>query len=364
MAMTQGRSGTFHRAAVTKRKFTGLAAVAAGTVTLVVAALMALPTQAFAATATVQLGTVDAYSVFGSTAVTNTGPSTLSGDLGLDPADASFITGFPPGIVGGATNAANGASLQARNDLTAAYNDAAGRPATGGQIGPALVGKTLTSGVYKASTSLDLGGPLTLNGQGDPNAVFIFQIGSTLVTDSASSVIVSNGAQACNVFWQVGSSATLGTGSTFKGTIMALTSVTVTTGTTVEGRALARNGAVTLDNNVFSSPSCATPSAAGSSASSAASAYLAASSSAAAASSASAGSVAAAAASSAAVLAAQASSSSVAAAAARSAAVGTGTGTELANTGPRKQVGQLAALGFTLLAAGGLLLALGRRRRA
>jgi hypothetical protein len=141
--------------------------------------------------------------------------------------------------------AGDAAALQAQADLSTAYIDAAGRAPTGGLIGPALVGVTLTPGVFKASTSLDIGGPLTLNALGDPNAVFIFQIGSTLVTDWASSVGLSNGAQACNVFWQVGTSATLGTGSSFGGTLMALTSVTVNTDTTIQGRVLARNGAVT-----------------------------------------------------------------------------------------------------------------------
>ena len=188
--------------------------------------------------------------------MTNTGPTILNGDLGVSPGTA--ITGFPPGIVNGATHGGDAAAAGAQSDLTTAYNDAAGRtPAAsvGGFIG---AGQTLLPGVYNASSSLDVGGSLTLDAQGDPSAVFIFQVGSTLVTDSASQVILTGGAQACNIFWQVGSSATLGTGSSFQGTILALTSITVTTGDTVQGRALARNGAVTLDDDVITAPTCAT----------------------------------------------------------------------------------------------------------
>ena len=168
------------------------------------------------------------------------------------------VTGFPPGIVtSGTIHAADGVAAGAQSDLTTAYNDAAGRSPTANV--PAFIGagQTLAPGVYKASSSLDVGGSLTLDAHGDPNAVFIFQAPSTLITDSASSVILTNGAQACNVFWQVGSSATLGTSSAFAGTILALTSITVETGDTIAGRALARNGAVTLDDDTITVPSCA-----------------------------------------------------------------------------------------------------------
>ena len=123
-----------------------------------------------------------------------------------------------------------------------------------------LVGKTLTPGVYKSTGPLSVSGALTLNGQGNPNSVFIFQVASTLTTATASSIVLTNSAQACNIYWQVGSSATLGTASTFNGNILALTSITATTGTTVQGRALARNGQVALDTNVFTMPGCATAS--------------------------------------------------------------------------------------------------------
>lgn len=216
---------------------------------------IAVPSSAYAAEPTVGLGTVGAYSVLGSQTVTNTGPSTLSGDLGVSPGTA--ITGFPPGKADGSTHAADAQAAQARSDLTTGYLDAAGRAKTASVAGD-LVGKNLTAGVYKSTGPLALSGTLTLNGQGNPDAVFIFQVASTLITASSSHVSLVNDAQACNVFWQVGSSATLGTTSSFDGTIMALTSVTVTTRTVVVGRALARNGAVTLDNDTFLSPACKT----------------------------------------------------------------------------------------------------------
>jgi hypothetical protein len=217
--------------------------------------VIAIPSAAYAAEATVGLGTSAAYSVLGSSTVTNTGPSTLSGDLGVSPGTA--ITGFPPGKAGGTTYAGDAQSAQARSDLTTGYLDAAGRAPTANVAGD-LVGKKLTSGVYKSTGPLALSGTLTLNGQGNPDAVFIFQVASTLITASSSKVSLVNDAQACNVFWQVGSSATLGTTSDFDGTIMALQSVTVTTGTHVVGRALARNGAVTLDDDTFVSAACKT----------------------------------------------------------------------------------------------------------
>jgi type VI secretion system secreted protein VgrG len=166
------------------------------------------------------------------------------------------ITGFPPGQVLGAVHAGDAAAEQAQSDLTIAYNDAAGRPSSA--AAGVFANETLLPGVYTAVTGLALDGALTLDGQGNANSVFIFQAGSTLTTASGSSVVLTNGAQACNIFWQVGSSATLGTGTSFKGNIMALTSISVTSGATIEGRALARNGSVTLDNNVFVRPGCAT----------------------------------------------------------------------------------------------------------
>ena len=180
-----------------------------------VAVLIATQLSASAAEPQVGLGTAGSFAVLAGATVTNTGPSTIVGDLGVSPGSA--VTGFPPGTVIGAQHAADAVALQAQSDLTTAYNDAAGRtPAT--SVAGDLVGRTLVSGVYKSTSSLGLTGTLTLDAQGDPNAVFIFQIASTLITGSASNVNLIGGAQACNVFWQVGSSATLGTNSTFVGT--------------------------------------------------------------------------------------------------------------------------------------------------
>ena len=165
------------------------------------------------------------------------------------------VVGFPPGVItNGVFHAANAVALQAQADTTTAYNDAAGRVSTA-TISADLGGQTLVSGVYSGG-ALGLTGTLTLNGQGNPNAVFIFQAASTLITASSSSVVLINEADPCNVFWQVGSSATLGTSSTFVGTIFALTSITAANRANVEGRLLARNGAVTLDRNVITVPVC------------------------------------------------------------------------------------------------------------
>jgi hypothetical protein len=195
------------------------------------------------------------YAVLGASTVTNTGPTVLTGDLGLSPGTA--ITGFPPGTVNGATHQTDAAALQAQKDLTTAYDDAAGR--TGGAtISADLGGQTLSPGVYTGAPSLHLTGTLTLDGQGDENAVFIFRApASTLITASGSRVVLIGAAQACNVVWQVGSSATLGTGSSFTGNVLALESITLTTNAEMDGSALARNGAVTLDSNRISHAVCA-----------------------------------------------------------------------------------------------------------
>ena len=234
------------------------AVAVAGAIAIPTAIAIAIFSQsAIAATAPVGLGTAGSYAVLAGSTVTNTGPSVISGNLGVSPGTA--VTGFPPGTVNSGTiHAADAAAGDAQADLTTAYNDAAGRvksASIGGFIG---AGQTLGPGVYNATSSLDVGGSLTLDAQGDPNAVFIFQAGSTLGTDTGTTIRLTHGAQACNVFWQVGSSATLTTGSTFQGTILALTSITVQTGDTITGRALARNGAVTLDDDTIIVPSCTT----------------------------------------------------------------------------------------------------------
>ncbi|MFG6444033.1 ice-binding family protein [Microbacterium sp. P07] len=202
----------------------------------------------------VGLGEADSYVVLGGQAVTNTGPSSLEGDLGVSPGTA--ITGITDDnfVAPGTLNQTD--APQAQSDLTVAYNDAAGQESNAASP-PDLGGQTLVEGVYTSTSTAALTGTLTLNAQGNADAVWIFQVGSSLTTASSSVVSLIGGAQACNVFWQVGESATLGTDSEFVGTIMALTSITVTSGTNVEGRALARNGAVTLDTNVFSDPRCA-----------------------------------------------------------------------------------------------------------
>ncbi|MCY1043239.1 ice-binding family protein [Corallococcus sp. bb12-1] len=205
------------------------------------------------------LGTAQSFAVLGATTVTNTGPTVISGDLGVSPGTA--ITGFPPGIVvGGVIHAADAVASQAQADTTAAYNNLAGQPCDITLPSAELGGLTLVPGVYCfSSASAQLTGALTLNAQGNPNAVWVFKIASTLITASNSSVLLINGGQACNVFWQVGSSATVGTGSTFVGNILALTSITLTTDADISGRALARNGAVTLDSNTVTISSCAGP---------------------------------------------------------------------------------------------------------
>jgi hypothetical protein len=209
--------------------------------------------------APVGLGSAEPFAVLaGTPAITNTGPTTITGDLGISPADA--VTGFPPGIVNGTIHAADAEALQAQSALTVAYNDAAGRTPATTVAGGTLGGLTLVGGVYSAGgASLDLTGTLTLDAENDPNSVWIFQATSDLVTASSSSVIFINGGQPCNVFWQVTSSATLGSDSTFVGTILALTSITMADGVTLNGRALARNGQVTLINDTITRSPCAAP---------------------------------------------------------------------------------------------------------
>jgi LPXTG-motif cell wall-anchored protein len=198
------------------------------------------------------LGTASSYAVLGGQSVTNTGPSVINGDLGVSP--GTSITGFPPGLVNGVQHSADAPALQAQTDLIAAYNDAAGQ-AVDASLAAELGGLTLVPGVYRISAA-QLTGTLTLDAQGDPNAVWVFQVDSSLITASSSVVSLINGAAPCNVFWKVGSSATLGTNSTFVGTLMALTSISATTGADIEGRLLARNGSVTLDTNTITRSTC------------------------------------------------------------------------------------------------------------
>ena len=198
--------------------------------------------------AAVALGTSGNFIVLGGTTVTSTGATAITGNLGVSPGNT--LTGFPPGTVSGTTNLANPAANQAQVDLTTAYNDAAGRTVGVITVAGDLTGKTLAPGLYKSTSSLAISGALTLDALGDGNAKFIVQIASTLTTGPGSQVILSGGAKAANVIWQVGSSATLGTNSAFKGSILALTSITLNTGARLNGKALARNGAVTMAANI------------------------------------------------------------------------------------------------------------------
>jgi len=198
------------------------------------------------------LGTAQNFAVLGAT-VTNTGPTMISGgNLGVSPGLA--ITGFPPGIVNppGTIHAGDAVALQAQSDATIAYNNLAGQPCTSDLTGQDLGGLTLIPGVYCFSSSAQLTGTLTLDAQGNAGAVFIFKVGSTLTTASNSAVRVINGGSVCNVYWQIGSSATLGTNTAFAGNVLASASITLNTSAMLSGRALARTGAVTLDTNTIS----------------------------------------------------------------------------------------------------------------
>ena len=206
----------------------------------------------------IALGTACSFGMLGATpSVTSTGPTNVTGDIGIWP--AASIVGFPPGTLTGVKHPGDAVAQTAQGDLTTAYNNAAA--AAGGAVLPADIGGlTLPAGVYRTTTSqpsLGITGNLTLDGGGDPNAVWIIQILSTLTTAAGNShIILINNANSHNVFWQVGSSATLGTNTIFQGTMMAQASITVTTGAVLNGRALARTGAVTLDTNSINVPPC------------------------------------------------------------------------------------------------------------
>ena len=202
------------------------------------------------------LGSAASFAVLGGQTVTNTGPTTIFGDLGVSPGSA--ITGFPPGsLTGGATHKADAVALQAQSDVTTAYDALAAQACTADVTGQDMGGKTLTQGVYCSTSSAQLTGTLTLDAQGNAAAVFIFKMVSALTTASNSSVSVINGGTACNVFWQVVSSATIDTTTHFVGNILALASITLNTGATiVPGRALAQTGAVTMDTNNVSIQGC------------------------------------------------------------------------------------------------------------
>ncbi|MEO6901852.1 MAG: ice-binding family protein [Bacteroidia bacterium] len=199
--------------------------------------------------ATVALTGAADFAVLAGSGITNTGATNITGDLGLSP--GTSVGGFPPGILVGKQHINDTTAALAKLALTAAYNDAAGRTATdivtlSGNIG----GLTLTPGLYKSTSSLELSsGDVTFDAKGKANAIFIVQIASTLTSTAGRKVILAGGALASNIFWQVGSSATFGTTSVFKGTVMVMQSISFNTGATLDGKALARTGAVTLASN-------------------------------------------------------------------------------------------------------------------
>ncbi|MBJ7480480.1 ice-binding family protein [Rhodococcus sp. (in: high G+C Gram-positive bacteria)] len=233
-------------------QFSGIATISVFSVGILV-----LPAGTAGAEATaVGLGTAEPFAVLAGAGITNTGPTTLGGDIGTYPTPT--ITGVSDLTITGTNHGGDAVSQGAKPDVLTAYNTLAGQGPTQ-PTGADLTGRTLVSGVYNSGSSIALSGTVTLDAQGDPDAVFVFQAGSTLITSSSSTVALINGTQACNVFWQVGSSATLGTNSVFRGNLLALTDITATTEATVEGRLLAINGAVTLDTNTVTIPTCAPP---------------------------------------------------------------------------------------------------------
>ncbi len=242
------------------RKTTGMTRVATALTLFTAATVLAVltgPRSASAAELPVPLGTAANFAVLAGTTVTNTGLSVVTGDLGVSPGTA--VTGFPPGQLNGAIHSNDGPAVQAKSDLAIAYNDAVSRTTTG-IVSDQLGGTTKTTGVYESvAGTFDITGDLTLDAQGDPNAVFIFKTTTTLITGASSMVDLINGAQSCNVFWQVGSSATLGANSTLRGNLLAFTSITVGAALEVDGRTMAINGAVTMDTSTITRSTCAVP---------------------------------------------------------------------------------------------------------
>ncbi|KAJ9634779.1 hypothetical protein H2199_008828 [Coniosporium tulheliwenetii] len=209
--------------------------------------------------AQISLGRAAPFGIVATTAITSTGATIVDGQLGIFPNDETSITGFPPGI-SGPVFGGDATAQAARDDATSAYTALAALTPTTFLTGQDLGGMTLFAGVYNFASSGGLTGVLTLDGQGNSNALFVFQFGSTLTTASASSVVLINGAQACNVFWQVGSSATLGTTTNFAGNILASASITGNAGVTVQGGLYALTAAVTLiEDTITAQGSCGAP---------------------------------------------------------------------------------------------------------
>ncbi len=223
--------------------------------TLSLVAMLAVPSAGMAAEPTVPLGATQDFAILAGQTITNTGNSVITGDIGVSPGSA--ITGFPPGTVSATTHSNDALAIQAQTDWTTAYNNAVARPVTTTLASPELSGLTLTPGVYSSGGALALTGTLTLDAQGDPEAVFILKSDSGLTIGPGSVVQLINGARFCRVFWPVASSATIGAGATFVGHILAVTDITLQDSASVEGQLLAHGGQVTLINNVVSNDWCA-----------------------------------------------------------------------------------------------------------
>jgi hypothetical protein len=206
--------------------------------------------------AAINLASASPFVVLGGAGATNTGPSVLNGALGDSPTQA--LSGFNTAVLNGPVHDNDAVAAQAQLDVGKAYDVAAAEPTSQDLTGTNLGNRTLTAGTYSYSSSAQLTGPLVLNAQGNPNARFVFNISSALTTASASSVLLINGASPCNVYWRVGTSATLGSTTQFKGNLMALASVSLNNAASVQGRLFARTGSVTLINNVLDGSMCGT----------------------------------------------------------------------------------------------------------
>jgi hypothetical protein len=224
---------------------------------VVITALMKLPTVQSAANKikrdtnkanvpNISLGSACSFGVLGNQAITSTGPTRISGDVGIHPNGRTSVTGFGPAICNGTIHGANDIAQAALADARTAYNTCKSMTSTADLTGDDLGGMVITTGVYSFSSSVGITGTLTLDGQGNSDSTFVFQIGSTLVTATAALVKLTNGAQASNVFWQVGSSATFGTGTIFNGIVLAYTSITMNSNVAANGGMFALGVAVTM----------------------------------------------------------------------------------------------------------------------